>query len=78
MRSFFHFNHFSDQDRNFKYPIINLRLMCMKNDELDSEFDRLVEGRMKRLNGINLKEELEFRENGSTIHYQDGDEVFGE
>jgi hypothetical protein len=78
MRSFFQFSHFSDWGRNFKYPIINLRLMCMKNDELDGEFDRLVEGRMKRLNGINLKEEIEFRENGSTMHYHDGDEVFGE
>jgi len=78
MRSFFHFNHFSDQDRNFKYQITNPKMMFMKNDELDGEFDRLVEGRMKRLNGINLKEELEFRENGSTMHYQDGDEVFGE
>jgi hypothetical protein len=52
--------------------------MCMKNSGLNREFDRLVEGRVKRLNGINLKGELEFRENSSTMHYQDGDEVFGE
>ena len=52
--------------------------MCMKNNELDREFDKLVEGRMKKLNRINLKEELDFRENISVITGQDGDEVFGE
>ena len=52
--------------------------MCMKNNELDREFDKLVEGRMKKLNRINLKEELEFRENISVVQDRDGDEVFGE
>ena len=52
--------------------------MCMKNNELDRELDKLVEGRMKKLNEIDLKEELDFRENVSTIHNRDGDEVFGE
>ena len=52
--------------------------MCMKNNELDREFDKLVEGRMKKLNRINLKEELDFRDNVSMMHNQDGDEVFEE
>ena len=50
----------------------------MKNNELDREFDKLVEGRMKKLNRINLKEELDFRENISVVQDRDGDEVFGE
>ena len=33
---------------------------------------------MKKLNRINLKEELEFRENISVVQDRDGDEVFGE
>ena len=55
-------------------------VMCMKNNELDREFDKLVKGRMKKLNRINLKEELDFRENVSMMHNQDrdGDEVFRE
>ena len=52
--------------------------MCMKNNELGREFDKLVKGRMKKLNEINLKEELDFRKNISVITGQDGDEVFGE
>ena len=54
--------------------------MCMKNYELDKEFDKLVEVRTKKLNRINLKEELDFRENVPTMHNQDRykDEVFGE
>ena len=52
--------------------------MCMKNNELDREFDKLVEGRMKKLNRINLKEEIDFMDNISVITGQDGDEVFGE
>ena len=52
--------------------------MCMKNSELDREFDKLVEGRMKKLNGINLKEEIDFMDNISAISDSDGDEVFGE
>ena len=50
----------------------------MENDVFNREFDRLVEGRMKKLSGINLKEELDSRENVSTISDLDGDEVFGE
>ena len=55
-----------------------LVVMCMKNNELDREFDKLVEGRMKKLNGINLKEEIDFMDNIYAISYRDGDEVFGE
>ena len=50
----------------------------MNNNELDKEFDKLVNGRMKKLSRINLKQELDSRENVSTIHNRDGDEVFGE
>ena len=50
----------------------------MKNNEIDREFDKLVEGRMKKLNGINLKEEIDFMDNISAISDGDGDEVFGE
>jgi len=52
--------------------------MYMKNNELDREFDKLAEGRMKKLSGINLKEEIDFMDNISTISERDGDEVFGE
>ena len=52
--------------------------MCMKNDVFNREFDRLVEGRMKKLSGINLKEELDSRENVSAMSDIEGDEVFGE
>ena len=52
--------------------------MYMKNNELDRGFDKLVNVKMKKLSHINLKEELDFRENVSTIHNRDGDEVFGE
>ena len=50
----------------------------MRNDVFNREFDRLVEGRMKRLSGLNLKEELDSRENVSVMSGQDGDEVFEE
>ena len=50
----------------------------MKNDVFNREFDRLVEGRMKKLSGINLKEEVDSRENVSVISSPDGEEVFGE
>ncbi len=50
-------------------------VMCMKNNELDREFDKLVNGRMKKLNGINLKEEIDFMDNISVISDSDGDEV---
>ena len=46
--------------------------------DIDREFDKLVEGRMKKLSGINLKEEIDFMDNISTISDRDGDEVFGE
>lgn len=51
----------------------------MKDNELDGGFDKLVYGRMRKLSRINLKEELEFRENVSIMdnHDRDGDEVFG-
>ena len=50
----------------------------MKNDVFNREFDKLVEGRMKKLSGLNLKEELDSRENVSVMSCQDGDEVIGE
>ena len=50
----------------------------MKNDVFNRKFDRLVEGRMKKLSGINLKEELDSRENVPVISGQDGEDVFGE
>ena len=50
----------------------------MKNEVFDREFDKLVEGRMKKLNGINLKEEIDFMENISELTNVDGHEVFGE
>ena len=50
----------------------------MKNNELDREFDKLVEGRMKKLNRINSKKETAFRDNISIVQDRDGDEVFGE
>ena len=50
----------------------------MKNEAFDRELDKLLEGRMKKLNGINLKEELDFMDNISTISDRDGHEVFEE
>ena len=52
----------------------------MKNNGLDREFAKLVEGRMMKLNRINLKKEVDFVENVSSMYNQDrdGDEVFGE
>ena len=76
--SFYHFIHFSKQAISFKYLAEDFELMFMKNEALDRELDKLVEGRMKILSHINLKEELDFRENISVITSQDGDEVFGE
>ncbi len=52
--------------------------MCMKNEAADREFDKLVEGRMKRLDRINLKEELDLMDNVSELSSPDGREVFGE
>ena len=53
-------------------------MMCMKNDVFNGKFDKLVEGRMKKLSGINLKEELDSRENVSVISDLNGEEAFGE
>jgi hypothetical protein len=50
----------------------------MKNDVFNREFDKLVEGRMKKLSGLNLKEELDSRENVSIISDLNREEVFGE
>ena len=50
----------------------------MKNGVFNREFDRLVEGRMKKLSGIDLREELDSRENVSIMSGKDGEEVFGE
>ncbi len=50
----------------------------MKNSELNREFDKLLEGRMKRLDRMNLKEELDVMESVSGMMDRDGDEVFGE
>ena len=52
--------------------------MCMRNDVFNRKFDRLVEGRMKKLSGINLKEEVDSRENVSAMSDPNGEEVFGE
>ena len=50
----------------------------MRNDVFGREFDRLVEGRMKKLSGLNLKEELDSRENVSVMSDLNGEEVFRE
>ena len=50
----------------------------MRNDVFNREFDKLVEGRMKKLSRINLKEELDFRENVWVMSDLNGEEVFGE
>ena len=50
----------------------------MRNDVFGREFYKLVEGRMKKLSGINLKEELDSRENVSAMSGPDGEEVFRE
>ena len=50
----------------------------MKNDVFSRELDRLVEGRIKKISELNLKEELDSRENVSIISDLDGEEVFGE
>ena len=52
--------------------------MCMKNDVFNRKFDKLVEGRMKKLSGPNLKEELDSRGNVSVMSAPDGEEMFGE
>ncbi len=40
-------------------------------------FDRLAEGRLKRLSGLNLKAELDSMDNISMATGRDGDEVLG-
>ncbi len=52
--------------------------MCMKNSELDGEFDKLAEGKVKRFSRVNLKETIDFLNTISSISDRDGDEVFGE
>ena len=52
--------------------------MCMRKDVFNREFDKLVEGRMKKLSGLNLKEELDSRENVSAMSDLNGEEAFGE
>ena len=50
----------------------------MRNDVFGREFDKLVEGRMKKLSGIILKEELDSMENVSAMSDLNGEEDFGE
>ena len=50
----------------------------MRNDVFGREFDKLVEGRMKKISGTDLKEKLDSRENVSVISDQDREEVFRE
>lgn len=50
----------------------------MKNEAFNRELDKLLTGTTKKLNHVNLKEELEFRENISELTNVDGREVFGE
>ncbi|MDA8056199.1 MAG: hypothetical protein M0Z77_11225 [Thermoplasmatales archaeon] len=50
----------------------------MRNDLFSREFGKLVEGRMKKLSGLNLEEELQAKENVSIIPGQDCEEVFRE
>ena len=50
----------------------------MKNDVFSRELDRLVEGRIKKISELNLKEELDSRENVSVMSDLNGEEVFGE
>ena len=50
----------------------------MRNDVFNREFNKLVEGRMKKLSGLNLKEEVDSRENVSVMSDLDREEVFGE
>ena len=50
----------------------------MRNDVFNREFDKLIEERMKKLSGIDLREELDSRENVSVMSGLDGEEVFGE
>ncbi|MEM0159721.1 MAG: hypothetical protein QW393_03080 [Candidatus Micrarchaeaceae archaeon] len=53
----------------------------MKNDVFNREFDKLAEGRLKKLSKlsrINLKEELDSRENLPLISGPNDKEGFGE
>ncbi len=45
----------------------------MKRKEMNCEMDMLVEGRMKRLDGLELREEIDFMENVSLMSGRDGD-----
>lgn len=58
----FIFSLFSFLRKGYKFQISGqkfLHVMHMKNTKLDREFDKLVEGRTKKLDRANLKEELD-------------------
>ncbi|MEM0134592.1 MAG: hypothetical protein QXU18_05105, partial [Thermoplasmatales archaeon] len=69
---------FSKRAMRFKYTAGDFHQMYMKNNVFNWEFDKLVEGRLKKLSRVNLKEELDPRENISVISGMNGKEVFGE
>jgi hypothetical protein len=50
----------------------------MKRKEMNCEMDLLLEGRMRRLDGLELREEIDFMENVSLMSGRDRDKVFGE
>jgi hypothetical protein len=50
----------------------------MKNDVFSRGLEKLIEGKMKRLDRIDLVLELEFRENISKLTNVEGREAFGE
>jgi hypothetical protein len=52
--------------------------MYMKNKAFSREFGRQVEGRTKRFDKINLREEFDFTDNVSELPSPDGREVLGE
>ena len=77
----FNFSFFQFHIPGLKFQISDLKfwsVMCMKNNGLDREFDKLVEGRMKKLSKINLKEEMDITQYVSILQDRDGDEVFWE
>ncbi len=77
----FNFSFFQFHISGLKFQISDLKfwsVMCMKNNGLDREFDKLVEGRMKKLSKINLKEEMDITQYVSILQDRDGDEVFWE
>ena len=78
LNSFFHFIHFSEEGARLKYPFHDFEWMCMKRKEMNCEMDLLLEGRMRRLDGLELREEIDFMENVSLMSGRDRDKVFGE